>query len=275
MYRGIFQEERGEKLKYLSSIVIIAVSLRAEAFSSKTDPRYNTSVHNSNDMDSREFNHKIKKIESKTRDLCKEERCEIWKILTDPKNPEFWKEGNHVPDQGWVTMVQDMTVDSAKLFLLRGEIKALYLSQAMSLIDKAQVDLISAGLMRDRYNVISNKSSQLKAKTSQKVDKMEFKDLQYFFLFSPECPFCSMLGKTLIGFPNVYPLQATPGKLYDFPGLEKTDKATDETLSGYVEDGKVPVLVVHHPETKKVVVLKGNQSVEEIVQASAQLLRSH
>ena len=174
-----------EMVKYLIGQKTLLFFVLASGSTGFAGRRHNTLLDSS--ISPRQFDQAIIKIAEAVSELCRRNQvdiCESWKILTDPKNPEFWKEGNHVPDQGWVTMVQDMTVDSAKLFLLRGEIKALYLSQAMSLIDKAQVDLISAGLMRDRYNVISNKSSQLKAKTSQKVDKAKFKDLQYFFIFS-------------------------------------------------------------------------------------------
>lgn len=276
MCRGIFKEDRGEELKYLSLIFIAVVFLRTEVSSSKTGPRYNTSIHTSKEIDGKEFSDEMKKIESKTMDLCKgpKERCEIWKTLTNPKSPEFWKEGNHIPDHGWITMVQDMTVDSAKLFLLRGEIKALYLQRAMKLIDQAQIELVSEGLMEDRYNVVANKVDQLKRRNVPKLSKSQLKNLQYFFIFSPSCPHCKNLSRTLVGLPNVYPLQATQGKLYHFDGLNKTERASTETLKGYAPNGIVPVLVLHHSTSQKAVVLRGNQTIDQIMLASAQLLRS-
>lgn len=249
--------------------------LSTEVSFSKTSPRYNTTGHASKDLATTKFDEGIRKIESKTKKLCKgtKERCEIWKTLTDPKSPDFWKEGNHTPDHGWITMVQDMTVDSAKLFLLRGEIKALYLQHAMKLIDQAQVELVSEGLMEDRYNVVANKVNQLKKVKAPKLSKAELNSLQYFFIFSPSCPHCKSLSRTLVGLPNVYPLQATKGKIYHFDGLNKTERASKETLAGYAPNGIVPVLVVHHSSSQKAVVLRGNQSIDQIMLASAQLLR--
>lgn len=263
-------------MKYLTLLAFIGSILIEPGMSFAKTPRYNTSTNYSKDVESREFSYEMKKIETKAKDLCKgpKERCEIWKTLTDPKSPEFWKEGNHIPDHGWITMVQDMTVDSAKLFLLRGEIKALYLQRAMKLIDQAQIELVSEGLMEDRYNVVTNKVAQLQRANVPKPNKSELKKLQYFFIFSPSCPHCKNLGRTLVGLPNVYPLQATQGKLYHFDGLNKSERASTETLKGYAPNGVVPVLVVHHSSSKKAVVLRGNQSIDQIMIASAQLLRS-
>lgn len=198
-----------------------------------------------------------------------------WKNYMNPKTAEFWTEGNHRPDAGFVLFLQDMSVESAKLWLLRGEIKARYLERALTITEQAQRELIQAGLIKDRYNVMPNKVSQLnQAKPSHNLSKKSklLNNIQMFFIFSPSCPHCKVMAKTLSGFPNVYPLQAAGSNLHNWPGLNQSEFATRETLEGYAPDGAVPVLVLHHKSRNEAIVLKGRRSAEEILLASSQLL---
>lgn len=202
--------------------------------------------------------------------------CAAWQHLIDPKKPEFWKEGNHLPDEGYIRLFQEMTPDAAKIFLLRGEIKALYMERASALLDQASRELISAGLMRDRYNVMSSKAPvQIAQRQAPKPDADALKALQYFFIFSPTCPICKQQSQSLVGFPNVYPLQVDQGKLFNFPALNPSDHASKETIAKYAPDQSVPVLVIYKTKGNKSVVLKGGPlTSEQILLASAELLRS-
>ena len=53
--------------------------------------------------------------------------------------------------------------------------------------------------------------------------------------------------------------------------LPPSHAADRETLETYVK-GDVPVLVIYDPKQEKVSVLKGNQSLEDIILASSGLL---
>lgn len=199
--------------------------------------------------------------------------CKKWKKLLDPKSRDFWKEGNHLPDEGWILFAQNMNLESAKLFLLRGELKAKSLHKAMALIDKAHMELIAEGIMEDRYNVFANKVEQINQRRASNIDKNSFKKLQYFFIYSSTCPHCKGLAKKLASFPNVYPLQANKAKLVNFDGLKKSEYASKETLAQYAPGKTVPVLVIHNPKTKEAVVLEGNKPSSEIILASARILQ--
>jgi thiol-disulfide isomerase/thioredoxin len=201
--------------------------------------------------------------------------CASWQPLIDPKNPEFWREGNHVPDAGYLQLFREMTPESAKLLILRGEIKALYMQKALALLENAQRELVQAGLVRDRYNTVTASSPQIvRQQPTPQLHPDQLKGLQYFFIFSPTCPHCKRLAESLMGLQNVYPLQADKSAIFHFPGMHPSEYATSETLKKYAPDGAVPVLVIHRMKDNRAVVLRGSMSAEEVLMASAQLLGS-
>jgi thiol-disulfide isomerase/thioredoxin len=205
--------------------------------------------------------------------------CASWQPLIDPKNPEFWREGNHVPDAGYLQLFKEMTPESAKLLILRGEIKALYMQKALALLENAQRELVQAGLVRDRYNTVTASSPQIvrqnvRQQPTPQLHPDQLKGLQYFFIFSPTCPHCKRLAESLMGLQNVYPLQADKSAIFHFPGMHPSEYATSETLKKYAPDGAVPVLVIHRMKDNRAVVLRGSMSAEEVLMASAQLLGS-
>ncbi len=201
--------------------------------------------------------------------------CSRWQHLIDPKNPEFWREGNHVPDEGYLRLFQEMTPESAKLLILRGEIKALYMQKALALLENAQRELVQAGLVRDRYNTVTASGPQIvRQQPTPQLHPDQLKGLQYFFIFSPTCPHCKRLAESLMGLQNVYPLQADKSAIFHFPGMHPSEYATSETLKKYAPDGAVPVLVIHRMKDNRAVVLRGSMSAEEVLMASAQLLGS-
>ncbi len=199
-----------------------------------------------------------------------------WEPYLNPKTAAFWTEGNHRPDAGFVLFLNEMTVDAAKLWLLRGEIKARYLEEALVLVEQAQRELIRDGLMKDRYHVMDSRGPQESKTNKAKTDlKSVSKDVDIFFIFSPNCSHCSNLASTLVGFPNVIPLQASASSpLKNWDGLKASEYASQETLKSYASDGAVPVLVLHHSKKNLAVILKGERSTEDILLAISQIMNS-
>lgn len=199
---------------------------------------------------------------------------ESWLPYLNPAFEEFWTEGTHHPDAGFVLFARNPSVENAKLWLLRMETKAKYLEVMLDSISKAQQELLKSGLMKDRYGFLA-KAKSLPQTNKQSMNKEGMSQIEIFFLFSSTCPHCKNLANTLRGFSNVSPLQVDEKKeLVHFEGLPSTEFATESTKNEYLHSREVPVLVIHDPETKTVNILKGNRSQEEILLAMASLINN-
>ncbi len=198
-----------------------------------------------------------------------------WEKLLNPSFEEFWFEGNHRPDAGLVLFARNPNKETAKLWLLRMEAKAKMLHQMFAHVSEAHAELIKEGHMVDRYDVLPTKKNTLpKVKLdSQKFIKNESQKLVYYFLFDPNCSHCQSLAEKLAPFKNVYPLQITKGELKHFKGLPKSNYATKETLETYLKSG-VPILVISNPQSQQHTTLTGDQSLEDIILASAAVLNN-
>lgn len=194
---------------------------------------------------------------------------EEWKPYLNPKTREFWKEGNHTPDQGFLLFAKNPnSIKHAKLWLLRMETKAKILGLMQKTVEKAQAQMFRDGLLEDRYFEFQAKS---KRKLVSKNFK-KFKDLEFYFIFSPTCPHCKDLSKKMSRFPNVWPLQVGKGKLKNFQGMNKTVFANQETIKKYNPGGKVPVVVLFNKKIKKAIRLVGNRNIKDYVDAANGLL---
>jgi hypothetical protein len=203
-----------------------------------------------------------------------------WIPLLNRAYEEYWMEGNHRPDAGFVLFARNPSKETAKLWLLRMESKAQNLEELFGYVKAAQQELVSTGLMVDRFNMVnkasikpmgsSNNSEKI---TENSAVKSGFSDLQFYFLFSPTCAHCARMAQNLVGFPNVHPLQVTGGELHNWPGLPESDHATPETIESYVKDGQqpsgVPVLAIYQPKTNRVLKLRGSRTTQEILAAAA------
>lgn len=198
-----------------------------------------------------------------------------WQDLLNPKTTRFWKEGNHVPDEGFLLLAKNPNnKEYAKLWLLRNEIKAKYLAMIQKTVDKAQRELFLEGKLVDRYYQFNNKKKKAKTRRySPKISKSELKSLNFYFIYSSVCPHCKKLAKTLTKIPGVLPLQADNNKLLNFNGLSKSSRASKETLSNYAPDGVVPVVVIHNPKSNSATKIIGNKPLEEYLFASSELMK--
>jgi hypothetical protein len=221
-----------------------------------------------------------------------------WKPYLNPATEEFWTEGNHRPDAGFVLFARNPSKDTAKLWLLRMEAKAKELQILFPIILQAQKELVHDGYMVDRYNMVKNStgdsflpsiasnsvssqelelSHQLESAVPQKKfvppSATDLKGLSFYFLFRPGCIHCENLSKSLVGFPNVIPLQITTEPLVNFPGLAKSNYASPKTVENYDPTGETPYLIISNPKIKKITILKGEQSTESILFSAASVLR--
>jgi hypothetical protein len=203
-----------------------------------------------------------------------------WVPLLNRAYEEYWMEGNHRPDAGFVLFARNPSKEAAKLWLLRMESKAQNLEELFGYVKEAQQELVTGGLMADRFNMVSQAAIApvgFLGKGSGKINspptsRRGLGDLEFYFLFSPTCPHCAHLAQSLVGFPNVHPLQVTDGEVIHWPGLPMSDRATPETIEAYVKSGVkaggVPVLAIYQSKTKNVLKLRGAHSAEEILAAA-------
>lgn len=197
---------------------------------------------------------------------------ESWLPYLNPAFEEFWNEGNHHPDAGFVLFARNPSVENAKLWLIRMETKAKYLQVMLESVTVAQKELIKKGLLKDRYGTLTQAKSLPKPPKQTHV-KEGMSALEIYFLFSSTCSHCKRMAATLTNFPNVSPLQVdSQQSLTHFEGLPPTEVATESTKKEYLKTGEVPTLVLHDPETKTVNILKGNQPKEQILLAMSLLL---
>jgi len=218
-----------------------------------------------------------------------------WQPYLNPATEEFWTEGNHRPDAGFVLFARNPSKDTAKLWLLRMEAKAKELQILFPLIVEAQKELVKQGYMVDRYNMVKDSvgtsflpkvasdslpsqelNTQLAQVAYQKAalpKQDDLKNVIFYFLFRPGCVHCENLSKTLVGFPNVIPLQITTEPLVNFQGLAKSNYASPATVKSYDPTGETPYLIISNPKAKKVTLLKGEQSTEMVLFSAASVLK--
>jgi hypothetical protein len=200
-----------------------------------------------------------------------------WVPLLNRAYEEYWMEGNHRPDAGFVLFARNPSKETAKLWLLRMESKAKNLEQLFAFVREAQTELVRGGLMEDRFGMVtgSAKAQALpaaKTASAPSATPEALSSVEFFFLFSPTCPHCARQAETLAGFPNVRPLQVTEGPVKDWPGLPPSDRATKETLETYLQGGGVPVTVIFHRASNRLVKLTGARSAEEMLATAGAVL---
>lgn len=203
-----------------------------------------------------------------------------WIPLLNRAYEEYWTEGNHRPDAGFVLFARQPSKETAKLWLLRMESKAKNLEQLFALVRDAQDELVKDGLLVDRFNMVHRVPSTAFNQSMPRaaIEEDVWKQVEAYFLYSPTCPHCARLATALVGFPNVHPLQVTPGEVVNWPGLPPSDRADAETVQTYVNQGQgaggIPVLVLFDRAKQAVMTLRGAHSAPEIMAAAAALQAS-
>lgn len=193
-----------------------------------------------------------------------------WQILLDPNKDEFWYEGNSRPDAGWLLWAKNPTIENAKLYLIRMNIKRDRVHLMQSQAEAIVPSLVSQGIIADDYG-FAKQSTDLKKSTEPSSIALE--GVHVFFLFSPTCPHCLRQAEILKGLANVTPMQAAGDKLRSFDGLPPSIWAEKSDLEKYSPDKTVPVLLIYSSGTNKMVTSKGVHTLSEIQQIANSLNR--
>lgn len=195
-----------------------------------------------------------------------------WLPYLNPAFENFWSEGAHKPDAGFILFARNPSAETAKMWLLRGEIKARYLELMYPLVQDAQKSLVASGYLKDRFKQFSDKNLD-KLKPIPALSKSQAanipSDIAIYFLFDSKCPFCQQLAITLKTFANnVVPLQVNGTELFSFEGLSTSQLASDETKKQYLS-GKLPVLLIYSTSKSKMTKLEGAVAAQDILAAIA------
>ena len=183
-----------------------------------------------------------------------------WVPYLNPAYEEFWTEGTHKPDAGFMLFARNPTSDAARLWLIRMETKAKVVSEMYETVEIEYKKLINEGVISDRYGLVKSKISSNLNSTPKALG-----DTQIYFLYSSTCPQCEKQAKVLSKMAaSVIPLQVDSGKLKNFKGLRKSDYAGASAKKDYLK-GSVPVLVISNRKSGKIKELTGVQSLEKIM----------
>lgn len=188
-----------------------------------------------------------------------------WKNLLDPTTDEFWMEGNHRPDQGFLLWAKNPSIENAKLYLIRMNAKRDRLHLMQKQQELANKELIKHGVIANDYNFLAE-MQPIAAKSQEK-----WAATHLFFIFSPDCPHCKKQAEVLAGLENVTPMQIGGDKLVYFDRLPATVWARKEDIEQYVKEKVVPVLLIFSSSTSKMVSVKGVHSLPEIEKISKSL----
>ena len=191
-----------------------------------------------------------------------------WDKLLDPNQEEFWYEGNHVPDAGFVKWATNPTPENAENYLKRMNAKRDRLHLMAKQQEDANKKLISEGIIANDYNFkVDSKASTDSQKRYQTNTISNQNETQIWLYFHPMCHHCKHQAKILSGLSNVFPVQTDGETLHSFEGLNQTSWAEEEDLERYLADGEVPVLILYNSKTNKITSLKGFQTHEQINRA--------
>lgn len=192
-----------------------------------------------------------------------------WKPYLDPETDEFWTEGNHIPDKGFLLWAKKPTIENAKLFLIRMNMKRNLLHLLYDQQKQANIELIQAGIIADDYDFLSSAVNASMEKVSDLKHKLS--DTHIFFLFNPSCKYSQRQAKVLSGLKNVSPMQVGGEILHNFSGLPEAVWAEKQDIEEHTKDGSVPVLLIYNNKTNKMTKLYGFQSLSTIVKIAGEL----
>lgn len=191
-----------------------------------------------------------------------------WKDYLDPSTDEFWKEGNHIPDQGFLLWAKNPTKENARLYLIRMNMKRNLIHIMYEQQKEANLALIKEGVIADDYDFLSKEVK----KDRPKLDlKKSLADTHIFFFFSPTCSHCQRQAHDLKGLQNVTPLQVIGDNLTHFPDLPDSVWAEKDDLEKHKIKDSVPVLLIYNNRNHKMLKISGFQSMDNIIKASGEL----
>lgn len=184
-----------------------------------------------------------------------------WKKLLDPSTDEFWREGSHVPDAGFLLWAKNPTKENARNYLIRMNKKRDRLHLMQEQQQAAARELIRDGLIADDYDLVS------KSRASAVESREKLLGAHIFFFFAPTCKHSLRQAKLLEGLDMVSPLQVGGKSLKHFKGLALSTVAKTDELKVYVKEGVLPVIALLDEKSRQVTSLKGVHTLAQIHRA--------
>ena len=189
-----------------------------------------------------------------------------WKTYLDPKNKEFFKEGDYMPPEPFIEIVRNPTDENLKLWFAyidkKNELAQRLQAKMKDYIDKNSVSLGDAGRASLNAKLASLPHTEPVAKR-----------YRFRMYFDSHCPHCRKMFGTL---------QALQAKGFyveakqvdsDSHGLEGLGIPTSRATPNEIQQKdiqSVPVLLIGDLETKTVYRLTGYQSISDIFSALRQ-----
>lgn len=220
---------------------------------------------------------------------------EEYKKYIYTNNDEFWKEGNHIPDAGYLEMMKNPTPNNARLLILRNIIKRNAMHYAYQLIYQENLNLIKSGIIPDDHKFMNGSTidvntgtwipnykspleTNIKAKPNSKLTKKHPQVIGKLFYHS-KCRYCRETANNIASLKNVIAIQIDKNnKLKIFKGYEKRSRyISNSERDEYIpecfgkKNGKekcqVPVTYVENEANNKIIRLKGNSSLQKVKRA--------
>lgn len=210
-----------------------------------------------------------------------------WARYINPTFEHFWREGNHLPDKGYILLYKKMASlpkslsskkrksilkEYAKLLLIRSDIKERMIREGHQITLEAYQDLTRGKVIRDALTL---KKSAPKRKGQKKplVTLKDTENLDYFFIFSRGCKYCDQFAPIISKFNNVYPLQMNePENLKEWDGMNPTEVLSHKIKSDY-NITATPTLIIVNSKNNQSIILTGLKTYNEVLKASSKLLQ--
>ena len=189
-----------------------------------------------------------------------------WKTYLDPKNEEFFKEGDYTPPEPFMEIVRNPTDENLKLWFAyidkKNELAHRLQEKMRDYLEKNQVSLGEAGRATLNAKVASLPQTEAIAKR-----------YRFRMYFDSHCPHCRKMFGTLLDlqakgfYVEAKQVDSDPRGLEGL-GLPTSRASADEIKQKDIQS--VPVLLIGDLETKTVYRLTGYQTVSDIFSALRQ-----
>lgn len=189
-----------------------------------------------------------------------------WKTYLDPKNKEFFKEGDYVPPEPFIEIVRNPTDENLKNWFAYIE-KKNDLSQKLQIRMKEYLEKNSIALGESGRASLSAKVASL-PRTNNLAKRYRFR-----MYFDSHCPHCRKMFGTLQGLQSKGFFVEAKQVDSDTKGLEGLGISTSRAAPEEIQEKdirSVPVLLIGDLETKTVYRLTGYQSEADIFAALRQ-----
>ena len=197
------------------------------------------------------------------KEIPKTEESFAWTSFLDPKNKEFFREGEYLPPEPFMELVRNPSDENIKMWFA-------YMDKKNELAQRLEIKVAQYA---ERNGLAEQDKVQLKAKVTRAVPvSLDAKQYRFRMYFSSTCPHCQKMMGTLNElqekgyFVEGRQTDAAKGIMQlPFP----TEPASKAELS---QKGvqSVPLLLVGDLKNKVVYRLSGYQTTEDVINAIAQ-----